>query len=98
MGTAITPLESYELTGFLRIYATTFGIVLKFHDFIPSCSHSRISQILCIKLIVEVRTIVTACFDHQNYTRKVIIIGYYYPTYTGLQQGNSARLWWLSKY
>src|SRR5258708_1795731 len=43
MGTAITPLESYELTGFLRIYATTFGIVLKFHDFIPSCSHSRIS-------------------------------------------------------
>src|SRR5258705_11614571 len=75
MGTAITPLESYELTGFLRIYATTFGIVLKFHDFIPSCSHSRISQILCIKLIVEVRTIVTACFDHQNYAR------YYYPAY-----------------
>ncbi len=68
MGTAITPLESYELTGFLRIYATTFGVVLKFHDFIPSCSHSRISQILCVKFIVEVRTIVTACFDHQNYT------------------------------
>jgi len=69
MGTAITPLESYELTGFLRIYAMMFGIVLKFHDFIPSCSHSRISQILCVKFIVEVRTIVTACFDHQNYAQ-----------------------------
>src|SRR5258708_5213302 len=47
MGTAITPLESYKLTGFLRIYATTFGVVLKFHDFIPSCSQRflRISAI-----------------------------------------------------
>src|SRR5260221_3379046 len=34
MGTEITPLESYELTGFLRICTTTFGALLKFHDFI----------------------------------------------------------------
>jgi len=36
MGTAITPLESYELTGFLRIYTTTFEALMKFHDFILS--------------------------------------------------------------
>src|SRR5260221_1971247 len=34
IGTEITPLESYELTGFLRICTTTFGALLKFHDFI----------------------------------------------------------------
>src|SRR5260221_1253910 len=34
IGTAITPLESYELTGFLIICTTTFGALLKFHDFI----------------------------------------------------------------
>jgi len=34
IGTAITPLESYKLTGFLRICMTTFEALLKFHDFI----------------------------------------------------------------
>src|SRR5260221_578506 len=31
MGTAITPLESYELTGFLRICTTTIGTLQVFH-------------------------------------------------------------------
>src|SRR5258705_12793913 len=34
MGTAIAPLESYELTVFSRICTTTFKTLLKFHNFI----------------------------------------------------------------
>jgi hypothetical protein len=34
MGTALTPLESYELTGFLRICRTTVKTLPEFHDFI----------------------------------------------------------------
>ncbi|HEX9503313.1 MAG TPA: hypothetical protein VF974_03245, partial [Patescibacteria group bacterium] len=41
MGTAITPLESYELTGFLRICTTMIGTLSEFHDFILWC-HSGI--------------------------------------------------------
>src|SRR5258708_1070790 len=33
MGTAITPLESYEFTGFSRIGTMTIGTLPEFHDF-----------------------------------------------------------------
>jgi hypothetical protein len=40
--------------------------LLESHNFIPSCSHSGIFWLLCIKLIVEVRMIVITYFDHQT--------------------------------
>ena len=34
MGMAITPLESYEFTGFSRMGMTTIGTLPEFHDLI----------------------------------------------------------------
>ena len=34
MAMAITPLESYEFTGFSRMGTTTIGTLPEFHDFI----------------------------------------------------------------
>src|SRR6266446_4500811 len=65
MGTAITPLESYELTGFLRICTTTIGTLPEFHDFIlPLVSYWN-TRFLCVTFIADFGVIVMASFGHQ---------------------------------
>ncbi len=65
MGTAMTLLESYELTGFFRICMTTFEALLKFHDFILPLVSQWNPWFLHVKFIVDFRMIIAACSGHQ---------------------------------
>src|SRR5260221_407120 len=65
MGTAITPLESYEFTGFSRIGTTTIGTLPEFHDFILPLISQWNTQFLHVKFIADFRTMVMACSGHQ---------------------------------
>src|SRR5258708_14683389 len=65
MGTAITLLESYELTGFLRICMTMIGTLPEFHDFILPLVSLWNTQFLCVKFIADFSVIIMASFGHQ---------------------------------
>src|SRR5258708_34143582 len=65
MGTAITPLESYEFTGFSRIGTTTIGTLPEFHDFILPLISQWNTQFLHVKFIADFRMMVLACSGHQ---------------------------------
>src|SRR5258708_3957201 len=65
MGTAITPLESYEFTGFSRIGTTTIGTLPEFHDFILPLISQWNTQFLHVKFIADFRMMVMACSGHQ---------------------------------
>src|SRR5260221_13751379 len=79
MGTAITPLESYEFTGFSRIGTTTIGTLPEFHDFILPLISQWNTQFLHVKFIADFRMMVMACSGHQfglcrQFTYRTIIL------------------------
>src|SRR5258708_28504432 len=65
MGTAITPLESYEFTGFSRMGTTTIRTLLEFHDFILLLVSLWNTWFLHVKFIADFRMMVMACSGHQ---------------------------------